>query len=133
MLLPVNSEAELSRSIKIAEKEKRAHYERFIRCEIGIDEFKAAKAPLDAEIERLVLTHETLMSEIGKMAEANELRKQLRELTETAFKDNTLTQPLADLLIDRVNVFPDGKVDIVWKLSMFESVERKDKEKCQVA
>jgi len=125
---PIHTETELSRLIGAAENEKKTLYEQFIRCEISIEGFKTAKAPLDSEIERLVLAYNTLKAEIGKKAEIKELRKQLRELTETAFMENTLSQPLVDLLIDRVSVFPDCKVDIVWKLAAFDHVDRKEKD-----
>ena len=41
--------------------------------------------------------------------------KQLHEITERAFRENTLSCQLVDMLIDKVVVFPDGNVNVTWK------------------
>ena len=34
-------------------------------------------------------------------------------------KENTLTQALSDMLIDKVLVYPDKRIDVIWKMQDF--------------
>ena len=34
-------------------------------------------------------------------------------------KENTLTQALADMLIDKVLVYPGKRIDVIWKMQDF--------------
>jgi hypothetical protein len=71
-----------------------------------------AKTVQDTEISRLTQASAALR----KLDSARKTGQQLRELTEAAFRENTLSRDLVDFLIDKVRVFPDGKVAVDWKM-----------------
>ena len=106
-------EQEYERLISKCRKEKQMLYERFVKDEISAEGYKSEKTVLDAESDRLSQAYAALK----KTAAARTSDKQLRELMEAAASENTLTIELVDLLIDRVRVYPDGRVDIQWKLT----------------
>jgi hypothetical protein len=98
--------------------ENRRLYEQFVLGNIGLDEYKAAKANLDADIGRLKRT----TSDFAEQITIHEHAGNLREIAQTVVKSKTLTRPLVDVLINKVHVFPDRHVEIDWKLPGFGDV-----------
>ena len=120
--LPLPSESALSCQITEQKKVKLKLYESFVREEITADEYKAGKATHDAEIDRLTRNQAALREESRTQAAVQNTEGQLRELLETSGKAQKLTQPLVDLLIDRVHIYPDGKATADWKIPGFDAV-----------
>jgi hypothetical protein len=50
---------------------------------------------------------------------ANDEKLKNLQIAKTVKKENTLTQALADMLIDKVYVYPDNKLEIEWKIKDF--------------
>jgi len=111
----IQSEPELNQLITAGKKEKQVLYERFVRGEIDVDEYKSAKNLNSTEIDRLSHILSTLTAEASKRTATLCTNKQLHEITERAFRENTLSCQLVDMLIDKVVVFPDGNVNVTWK------------------
>ena len=120
--MPPQSGSEFSSLIAANKKAKQELYERFIRGEIGADEYMTGKTPYDNEIERLTQNHAALKTEMGKMAAAREMDRQIRALSEDLSSETKLSSTLADLLIDKVEVFPGGRVKVNWKTPGFEPI-----------
>jgi len=121
---PALSETELLRLSNNAQKSKQTLYESLVRKEIGLEEFKAAKAPYDAEIERLNLAHVALKAEKERAHSVRATDLQMRELSEVVAMEDALSQKIVDMLIEKVYVHPDGKVIAEWKAPGFNSVIR---------
>ncbi|MDR0936203.1 MAG: recombinase family protein [Oscillospiraceae bacterium] len=93
-------------------------YEQFALGKISVAEYKAAKVRLDADIER----QNRIAARQSEQAIEREHYGTLREIAQSVVGSETLTRPLVDLLIDRVRVFPGGKIEVKWKLSGFGDV-----------
>jgi hypothetical protein len=94
---------------------KRRLYERLTLGELDIEAYKTEKAPLDAELARLGQVNAALVSELAEQAKDATRQK----LAAQASAENGLTRALVDLLIDKVLVFPDNRLEIKWKVKDF--------------
>jgi DNA invertase Pin-like site-specific DNA recombinase len=110
-------QSEYARQIESVDDEKRALYERVVLGELAVEDFKSAKAGIDAELSRLTRIHDALADENSKLAEAKSADVKLREVAESAAGESALTRALADLLIDRVRVFPDRRIEVDWRFA----------------
>jgi DNA invertase Pin-like site-specific DNA recombinase len=97
--------------------EKQRLYEQFVIGEIGADDYKTAKIPLDAEFARLTRTGTVLAEEAKKLAEMKAINEERRSIAELVACENTLTRPFAEALIDRVLVYPGERIKIEWKFA----------------
>jgi hypothetical protein len=95
--------------------EKRTLYEKVILDELSPDEYKAAKAELDDELVRLTALNAALAAQSAEHLKATKATA----IATTISAAHSLTQELADALIDRVAVFPDGEIKIRWKANGF--------------
>jgi hypothetical protein len=121
-------ESEYAGRIARANDEKRELYERFILGEISAEGYKTAKTALDAEISRLVQTRAALASETTKMTAAKALYGERRRIADRTGTEKTLTSATVDTLIDRVLVYPGGRIEIEWKFAdYFKNVSEDDK------
>jgi len=89
---------------------KRSLYERFILGEINVDEYKTAKAGLDAAFDRAKSTQKIARESASKTVDDD-----LRKIAEDAVKAKNLTRPVVEGLVERVKVFPGGRVEVAWK------------------
>jgi DNA invertase Pin-like site-specific DNA recombinase len=89
-------------------------YEQFALGNINVAEYKTAKVRLGRDIER--------QNRIAVRQTEREYYGTLREIAQTVATSKSLTRALVDLLIDRVRVFPGGKIEVKWKLSGFGDV-----------
>jgi hypothetical protein len=92
--------------------EKCAVYERYINREITAEELKAAMGAFEDDSVRVRNAQAILVKEAAKKESINGFR----QIAADAVKAKTLNRELADALIDRVRVHPDGGVEIVWKI-----------------
>jgi hypothetical protein len=113
-------EAELEPQITEMDDAKCALYERFILREITADEYKAAKEELDAQIGRIKNAQAILTKDAAKKASI----AGLQQAAECAIKAKALSQPIVDALIDRVRIYPDDRVEIVWKVENLVNNEK---------
>jgi hypothetical protein len=106
-------EQEHERLVASCRKEKLTLYERFVNGEFSAEDYKTAKTAQEVEIDRLTKAY----AAIKKTAAARTSEKRLRELMEAALHDKTPSRELMELLIDKICVFPDGKITIAWKFA----------------
>jgi DNA invertase Pin-like site-specific DNA recombinase len=121
--LRLERQSEYARRIEGVGDEKRTLYERFILGELDAEDFKSEKISLDAELARLTRIHDALAAENSKLAEAKSADVKLRKVAESAAGESALTRALADLLIDRVRVFPGGGIEVEWRFADYFSGE----------
>jgi DNA invertase Pin-like site-specific DNA recombinase len=98
--------------------ENRCLYEQFVLGNIGLDEYKGAKASLDADIGWL----KRITSDLAERANEQEHTGSLHEIAQTILQSKTLTRPLVDLLINKVHVYPDKNIEVDWKILGFGDV-----------
>ena len=96
---------------------KRKLYECFVLGEISRDGYATQKAVLDAEIDRM--GH--VLTAICDYNEKNAPDTASLEAARVALESKVLTRELVDLLIERILIFPDNRIEISWKVSRFGS------------
>jgi DNA invertase Pin-like site-specific DNA recombinase len=107
--------AEYMVGIEKLRDEKLRLYESLIMGDIGADEYKASKTKVDAKLDESLRMHGAIVSEKQKsLPDADSV-----QAAQTALRAKKLTDKLADLLVEKVLVFPDDRIEIVWKLSGF--------------
>ena len=117
---PVYSEQSTEQSAQITEIEaaKCVLYEKYVNREISADEYKAAKAGIDADLERARIVKAVLAKENAKKVSFDGFKQIAAEVVMT----KKLTCEITDILIDRVRVYPGGRVEISWKTHDADSV-----------
>lgn len=96
------------------QEQKRCLYERFVREEISIEDYKEKKAVLDGELDQL----RQALAVIRTQAAQSRAEQDRGALFQKAQDAGQLTVELADILIDRVYVYPGGRVEPAWKAAL---------------
>jgi len=107
------------KQIQKCQDSKRLLYEQLMLQEIGIEEYKRQKAVVDAELNRLKQLHSILKAQTMQMKSDEETKKARHDLAQEISQSSGLTQELADTLIERVYVYPQNQIEIVWKIKDF--------------
>ena len=112
-------QAEYDKQIESYLDQKRVLYEQLILKQITMEDYKSQKAAVDSELDRLREIHSNLKVRTSQM-EMDEKSKSARtELAREVVGADGLTAGLADALIDRVYVYPNNQVEIIWKMKDF--------------
>lgn len=98
---------------------KQRLYERFVLQEMGAEQYKVQKSEVDAELARLNRAYSALAAQTAQKQSDNMANAKAREIAVGASRESGLTQALVDLLIDRVYVYPENHLEIVWKVTDF--------------
>ena len=112
-------QAEYSSLIEEYLEEKRVLYERLVLKKITMEDYKAQKAAIDTELDRLREIHSKLKVRTAQMQMDEQTKSARTELAREAVGAGGLTAKLADTLIDRVYVYPGNQLEIVWKMKDF--------------
>ena len=121
----VPERAEYEQQIEALQDGKRTLYERYLMGEIDLNTYKAEK---DACNELLLKTKNAYAAVLAQAKQKQDEQAQQDSRTETAkaiFDADTLITDLAELLIDRVLVYPDRRIEIAYKSKIF-SIEVAD-------
>ena len=95
--------------------EKQQLYESLVLGDIRSEEYKERKTALDADLARQRDVYEVICNQEEKIAPSAASIKAARE----ALESGELEQELVDLLIDKVLVYPDNRIEIQWRVSSF--------------
>ena len=112
-------QAEYDKQINRCLDQKRALYERFILKQISMADDIREKAAVDRELDRLREIHSNLKVQTSQMEMDEKVKSTRTELAQEVVGAGGLTAGLADTLIDRVYVYPNNQVEIVWKMKDF--------------
>lgn len=86
-------------------------YEQFVVQEINWEDYKVQKAKLDGELDRHRQTLANVSTRIAGRRDAEDQASLLQRLQ----AENHLTVELVDELIDRVEIYSDGRVEPIWR------------------
>lgn len=106
---------ECERGLQELQDEKQRLYESLVLGDIRPEEYKERKAALDADLARQRDVYEVICEQEEKTAPSAASIKAARE----ALESDELGQELVDLLIDKVLVHPDNRIEIQWMVSSF--------------
>ena len=112
-------QAEYDKQINRCLDQKRALYEQFILKQITMADYKSEKADVDSELDRLREIHSNLKVQTSQMEMDKKTKSARTELAQEVVGAGGLTAGLADTLIDRVYVYPNNQVEIIWKMKDF--------------
>ena len=99
--------------------QKQALFERYLLGQIELDTYKSEKAVYDAEILKVKNAAVTAQAKLKREEQARQNSRQ--EITHSIAAADVLTSELTDLLIEKVYVFPDNRIEIVYKVhDLFE-------------
>ncbi len=110
------------------EEEKQRLYEAFVSGDIDRKEYIVRKRVVDSEFEKARQVYDAIRSDSQKNAPNAESIKAAR----LALADNVLSRAVVELLIDKVFVHPDHRVEIAWKHPCFAAGLTMPTEPCVV-
>ena len=117
--IKIEKQAEYEKQLNRLHEEKRVLYEQLILDELDTTNYKTEKAVIDEELTKLVHALNTLKSEAATLSMLKSSDDELRQIAETVLTEGKLTRPLVDLLIDKVYIYPENRVEIMWKSEDF--------------
>ena len=112
-------QAEYDKQIENYLDQKRVLYEQFILKQITMADYKSRKAAVDSELDRLREIHSNLKVQTSQMEMDEKTKSARTELAQKVVGAGGLTVGLSDTLIDRVYVYPNNQIEIVWKMKDF--------------
>jgi hypothetical protein len=98
------------------EDKKREIYEKLILGAIDADKFKLEKTGIDAELDRLKQAKVTFL----KDAEKSAINECLHQTAKDAINARKLNKKLVDSFIEKILVYKDKRIEIIWKASGFD-------------
>lgn len=115
---------EHEKKLRTLQDSKRQLYEKYVFGEIDLKTYKAEKAKYDAELIREKNIHNTIVMQTKLAQETYEAQRNRRQITAEIEKAGGLTQSLADMLIQKVFVFPGNRIEIQYVTQdLFQSGE----------
>jgi DNA invertase Pin-like site-specific DNA recombinase len=107
------------------EDEKRRLYEQLVETKISTVDYRSKKAELDGAISRLLQNQSVLVTQAAQIEDAAKRHETVMAVAEKVRYKHGLTQELADRLIEKVLIFPNNQVEILWKFEDFATPNRK--------
>ena len=99
--------------------EKRRLYEQSVLGEIDDETYLAQKSVCDAKLNKIKESHSGLVSKTAKIQINSDKISELKAVAKAVTNEKSLTRELVEALIDKVEIFPEKRVDIFWKIQDF--------------
>lgn len=110
---------EIEKQITACQKSKQNLYEQLITKQITLEEYQRQKGICDADMRNYQTQYDRSSRQLEQAKADSTTHSQLVEIAKKVKTENTLTQSLSDMLIDKVFVYPDKRIEIVWKIKDF--------------
>ncbi len=115
----LSNQQECERQISDLQTGKMRLYEQFISGELGLEQYRAAKAEMDAAITKTKNAHAAITAQ-AKQEQANHAEQvQRRNIIQELTTADGLNPAIVDMLIDKVYVFPGKRIEIAYKVKDF--------------
>ena len=111
--------ADIEKQIAACQKEKQKLYENLLTEKITLDEYRQLKQEYDTRAENCRIRYDKCRQSEEQNRLKIENRTKILQTAKTIKKENTLTQALADVLVEKVCVYPDNRLEIEWKIKDF--------------
>ena len=112
-------QSEYERQILECKTGKMDLYEQFSMNDISVEQYREQKAVYDTRLNNLTQLHSTLVAQTSKMKMDNEEQAKIRGIANDISSETSLTRVLVEMLIEKVYVHPDNRIEIVWKIENF--------------
>ncbi len=113
----VPEKAEYERQIEALQTQKMGLYEKFHIGEIDLDTYKTEKAACDDLLLKTKNAYAAVAAQAKQKQEAQSRQDNRQEAAKAIFGADKLTTELADLLIERVDVYPGNRIEITYKVN----------------
>ena len=111
--------ADIEKQITACQKKKQLLYEQLLTKEITLDEYKRLKIELDTKAENYRIQYDKFRKSEERSQLETENRAKIIRTAKAVKKETALTQTLANMLIEKGCVYPDNRIEIVWKIKDF--------------
>ena len=98
-------------------EQKMRLYERYVSGELDADSYMNEKAAVDTLILKAKNAYSAVMAQAKQAKEQHEKLAQRHQIMREIAEADGLTQRLTDLMIDRVYVYPDKRIEINYKIN----------------
>ena len=113
--------SEYEKQLEVLKDQKQALFERYLLGQIELDTYKSEKAVYDAEILKVKNAYAAVTAQARLKREEQARQSSRQEIVHSIAEADVLTFELTDLLIEKVYVFPDNRIEIVYKVhDLFE-------------
>ena len=112
----VPERTEYEQQIEVLQDGKRILYERYLIGEIDLNTYKAEKAACDELLLKTKNAYAAVLAQAKQKQDEQARQDSRKEASEAIFDADTLTTELAELLIDRVLVYPNMRIEIAYKI-----------------
>ena len=113
--------SEYEKQLEVLKDQKQALFERYLLGQIELDTYKSEKAVYDAEILKVKNAYAAVTAQAKLKREEQARQSSRQNIVHSIAEADVLTSELTDLLIEKVYVFPDNRIEIVYKVhDLFE-------------
>lgn len=117
----VAERSEYEKQIEALQDSKQALFEQYIMGELDMEAYKAQKAAYDATILKTKNAYAAVAAQAKQKQEEQDRQTSRQEVAKAITDAEGLTPELIDLLIEKVYVFPDNRIEIAYKVQdLFE-------------
>ena len=109
-------QADFDRQIVEMQEEKRKLYEALVSGRIPLLEYKDQKEQISEKLLEVQNTKAVVMARLEAEQEERQHQRQQMDISRMLTESDGLTSELVDLLIDKIYVYPDKRVDIAFKI-----------------
>ena len=96
--------------------QKQALFERYLLGQIELGTYKSRKTDYDAEIRKVKNAYAAVTAQAKLKREEQARQSNRQEIVHSIAEADALTSELTDLLIEKVYIFPDNRIEIVYKV-----------------
>ena len=116
---PASSQLECEQQITALQADKMRLYEQFLSGTLSMEDYKTEKAKLDDALTKTKNAHAALSAQAKEEQESHTEQIQRRSIIQELTAADSLSPTLVDMLIDKVYVFPDKRIEVVYKVKDF--------------
>ena len=109
-------QADFDRQIFELQEEKRKLYESLVSGGIPLPKYKEQKEQISERLLEVQNTKAVVMARLEAEQEERQHQRQQMDISRMLTESDGLTSELVDLLIDKIYVYPDKRVDIAFKI-----------------
>lgn len=108
--------SEYEKQLEDLRDQKQALFERYLLGQIELDTYKSRKTDYDAEIRKVKNAYAAVTAQAKLKREEQARQSNRQEIVHSIAEADALTSELTDLLIEKVYIFPDNRIEIVYKV-----------------
>ena len=106
---------ECDSQIAVIQNGKMELYEKYLSDEITLEEYKAQKEALDAALTKAKSAHAAVAAQAKQAQDMRSEQVQRETIVQEIKKATCLNAAIADMLIEKIYVFPDKRIEIAYK------------------